>query len=138
MQKCFIVRLLLACSAISVELRSEPLFFVPVCYVQLAESNVLFYSTGCVAYKLWLKVCQGKFTRELSGAQHEQFLTSKQYASLECTLTVPSTQLFHVTDLEKTFTDNMERIMYMDKVVGKLIIQFESKMKHLSANMTVI
>ncbi|PVD26604.1 hypothetical protein C0Q70_14281 [Pomacea canaliculata] len=61
----------------------------------------------------------GKFTGELSGAQHEQFLTSKQYASLECTLTVPSTQLFHVTDLEKTFTDNMERILYMDKVVRR-------------------
>lgn len=49
------------------------------------------------------------------------------YASLEGSLTVLSTQLFHVIkELEETFTDSVEHILHMDKVVGKLIMQDET------------
>lgn len=105
---------------ITVELISQHISSVPGFQVQLAEFNVLFYIAGCTAYDLPVKVCsdcQGKLTDKLLSAQYEQFLILKQYTLLKGGLTMPSTQWFHVIKkLEKTFTNNREYILHMDKV----------------------
>jgi len=119
----------------SVWLLSQPPTPVPDFHVQEAQKNILFYIAGWVADKLKEKVCsdcQDKLVGQLSGAPHEKFLTLKQYASLEEGLTVPSTQLFGMTiELESIFVANIEHILHMDKVAGRLMTQFENKLEQV-------
>ena len=99
--------------------------------LQTVQMNVITYIAGYVAKKVQGKVCDN-CRQELEGSlsdhgDNELFLQNKLYAETKGTgLTVPSENLVQVmTLLESTFSEHIDRVVYMDKVKTRLFIKLK-------------